>query len=184
MNSPNTDLSTFNNSWYKPGGNAISRFLWYQFSSVFVNSRFPFSGFKAFLLRLFGAKIGRGVVIKPNVNVKYPWNLEIGDHSWLGENAWIDNLAAVRIGSNCCISQGGFLLTGNHDFTKTSFDLIVKPIVLEDGAWVGAKSIVCPGVTLKSHAILTVGSVATHDLDAWSIYQGNPAVKVRDRKVK
>lgn len=162
----------------------ISRFLWYQFSPVFVNSRFPFSGFKVFLLRLFGAKIGRGVVIKPNVNVKYPWNLEVGDHSWLGENVWIDNLAAVRIGSNCCVSQGGFLLTGNHDFTKTSFDLIVRPIVLEDGAWVGAKSIVCPGVTLKSHAILTVGSVATYDLDAWSIYQGNPAVKVRDRKVK
>lgn len=184
MKGQKTDLSAFNNSWYKPGGNFLSRALWYWCSSVFVNSRFPFSGCKKFLLRLFGARIGKGVVIKPNVNVKYPWNLEVGDFSWIGEHAWIDNLAPVKIGSNCCISQGGFLLTGNHDFSKPAFDLMVKPIVLEDGTWVGAKSVVCPGVTLKSHAVLAVGSVATSDLDAWSIYQGNPAVKVRERQMK
>ncbi len=184
MNNVPTNLSQYNNSWFKPGGNFISRALWYRLSSVFVNSRFPFSGFKIFLLRLFGAKIGNGVVIKPNVNIKYPWNLEVGDYSWIGEHAWIDNLVAVKIGSNCCISQGGFLLTGNHDYTKPTFDLIVKQIVLEDGSWVGAKAIVCPGVTMKSHSILSVGSVATSDLDAWAIYQGNPAVKVKDRQSK
>lgn len=162
----------------------VSRVLWYRLCSVFVNSRFPFSGFKIFLLRLFGAKIGKGCVVKPNVNVKYPWNLRIGDYTWIGEHAWIDNLTTVTIGSNCCISQGGFLLSGNHDYSKNTFDLIVKPIVLEDGAWVGAKAVVCPGVTMKTHSILSVGAVATGDLEEWSIYQGNPAVKVRDRVTK
>ncbi|HTF03301.1 MAG TPA: WcaF family extracellular polysaccharide biosynthesis acetyltransferase [Bacteroidia bacterium] len=184
MKQENTDLSRYNNSWFKPGGSVISRALWYRLSSVFVNSRFPFSGFKKFLLRLFGAKIGKGVVVKPNVNIKYPWNLEVGDYTWIGEHAWIDNLTWVRIGNNCCISQGGFLLTGNHDYAKPTFDLVVKPIVLEDGAWVGAKSVVCPGVTMKTHAVLSVGSIATSDLEPWAIYQGNPAVKVKDRESK
>lgn len=184
MKGPKTDLSAFNNNWYNPGGNVFSRACWFWCNSVFVNSRFPFSGFKKFVLRLFGAKIGKGVVIKPNVNVKYPWNLVVGDHSWIGENVWIDNLDKVNIGANCCISQGAFLLTGNHDYSKPAFDLIIKPIVLEDGAWVGAKSVVCPGVTVKSHAVLAVGSVATSNLEEWSIYQGNPALKVRDREMK
>ena len=181
MKQENTDLSLYDNRWFKPGAGIFKRALWYWFNSVFVNSRFPFSGFKLFLLRLFGAEIGTGCVVKPNVNVKYPWNLRIGNHTWIGECAWIDNLTTVTIGSNCCISQGGFLLTGNHDYSSKKFDLIVKPIVLEDGAWVGAKAVVCPGVTMKSHAVLAVGSVATSDLEAWTIYQGNPAVKVKDR---
>jgi putative colanic acid biosynthesis acetyltransferase WcaF len=143
----------------------------------------PFSPFKVFLLRIFGAKIGKGVNIKPKVNIKYPWNLTIGDYSWIGEEVWIDNLGPISIGKSCCISQGAMLLCGNHDFKKITFDLIVKPIVLEDGAWVGAKSVVCPGVTLNQNSILAVGSVATIDLKENSIYQGNPAVKVKDRTI-
>jgi len=77
------------------------------------------------------------VVFKPSINVKYPWKLEIGDHSWIGEGAWLDSLAPIRIGSNCCISQGVYFCTGNHDWTDPAFGLIVKPIVIEDGAWVG-----------------------------------------------
>lgn len=174
----------YNNSWYKPGRNFLVRALWYRVSSLFVNSRFPFSGFKIFLLRLFGAKIGKGCCVKPNVNIKYPWNLTVGNHTWIGEYAWIDNLTKVTIGNNCCISQGGYLLTGNHDYRGPKFELIVRPVTMEDGSWVGAKAIVCPGVTLRSHAILAVGSVATSSLDEWSIYQGNPAVKVRERVTK
>ncbi len=76
------------------------------------------------------------------------------------------------------------LLTGNHDFSIASFDLITKPITLEDGAWIGASAIVCPGITVKSHAVLTVGSIATKDLDPYCIYQGNPAIKIKDRVIK
>lgn len=176
-----TDLSIYNNSWYNPGP-ALKRFCWYWVNIIFFKTGlFPFYGLKRFWLRIFGAKIGTGVLIKPFVNIKYPWLLEMGDHIWIGEQVWIDNLGKVKIGNNVCLSQGAFLLTGNHDFTKLSFDLIVKPITLEEGVWIGANAIVCPGVICNSHAVLAVGSVATSNLDGYSIYSGNPAVKIKDR---
>ena len=180
-----TDLSTYDNESYNPGKNVLIRLLWY-FTNVlfFINPLNPISSLKVFLLRLFGAKVGKGVIIKPSVNIKFPWKLTIGDYSWIGEKSWIDNLDDVVIGKHCCISQGAMLLCGNHNFKSPGFDLMVKPIVLEDGAWVGAFSIVAPGVTLKSHSVLAVNSVGTRDLDEYSIYQGNPAVKVKDRKIE
>lgn len=177
-----TDLSLYNNTWYNPGGGTLKCVLWYFINILFfINPLNPFSGIKVRLLHLFGAKIGKGVVIKPRVNIKYPWNLSIGDYSWIGENVWIDNLAMVSIGSNVCISQGAMLLCGNHDYKRPTFDLMVKPIVIEDGAWIGAQSTVCPGVTMHSHSVLAVGSVASKDLMPFSIYRGNPAVKVAER---
>jgi putative colanic acid biosynthesis acetyltransferase WcaF len=108
----------------------------------------------------------------------------VGDNVWIGEYTWIDNLTTVDIQNNVCISQGALLLCGNHHYKKPSFDLIVGKITLEEGAWVGAKAVVCPGVTLKSHSMLTVGSVATRSLEAYTINQGNPAVKIKDRVLK
>ncbi len=96
-----TDLSKYNNSWYQPGGNMLSRICWYFINILFfMNPLNPLSGLKVFLLRLFGAKVGKGVVIKPGVNIKYPWLLSIGDYTWIGERVWIDNLAKVTIGRN------------------------------------------------------------------------------------
>lgn len=178
-----TDLSRYDNSWYHPGGK-IKRLAWY-FTNVlfFINPLNPFSGIKVCLLRLFGARIGTGVTVKPCVNVKYPWLLEVGDYSWIGENVWIDNLAKVKIGNNVCISQGAMLLCGNHNYKKTTFDLMIGEITLEDGSWIGAQSVVCPGVTVHTHAVLSVGSVACRDLEAYGVYQGSPAVKVRGRVI-
>lgn len=179
------DKSKFNNSWYKPGGGSVKRFVWYYVNLLFfANSFLPFYGIKALLLKAFGARIGKRPIIKPGVNIKYPWFLEMGDYVSIGENVWIDNLGEVSFGNHSTVSQGAMLVTGNHDFKKESFDLIVKGIVLEEGSWVGARSVVCPGVTLKSHSVLAVGSVATKDLDSYSIYQGNPAVKIRSRVLK
>lgn len=179
-----TDLSVYNNNWFKKeiGASFAKQTCWYFVNVLFfINPLFPFSGVKRMLLRLFGAQIGRGVVIKPSVNIKYPWKLNIGDYSWIGEKVWIDNLAEIKIGANTCISQGAMLLTGNHDYSKSAFDLIVKPITLEEGVWIGAQALVCPGVYCKSHAVLSAKSVATKDLDAFTIYQGNPAIAVRER---
>ena len=102
---------------------------------------------------------------------------------WLGLK-WIDNLDSVIIGDHCCVSQGALLICGNHDYTKITFDLVVKPIVLEDGVWIGAKSVVCPGVVARTHAILTAGSTISKDMQAYSIYRGNPAEKVKSRDIK
>ncbi|RZM03351.1 MAG: colanic acid biosynthesis acetyltransferase WcaF, partial [Pedobacter sp.] len=96
------DLSTYNNSWYKPGP-LLKRVAWHILSGIFFRTGlFPVYGVKRSLLRIFGAKIGKGLVIKPFVNIKYPWLLEIGDHCWLGEQVWIDNLAQITIGNNVC----------------------------------------------------------------------------------
>ncbi len=180
-----TDLSKYNNSSYNPGKNVIVRILWYYINIIFFKNSFNTLNFtKVFLLKLFGAKIGQGVVIKPSVNIKYPWRLQIGNHVWIGENAWIDNLADVKIGDNCCISQGAMLLTGSHDYSKTTFDVITGEIILEDGVWIGAKSIVYPDIICKSHSLLGVNSVATKKLDPYFIYHGNPAVKISKRTVK
>ena len=178
------DNTRFDNSWFTPGGGSIRRFCWYFVNVLFfINPLNPLVRPKRWLLRLFGAKIGVGVIIKPGVNIKYPWRLQIGDHSWIGERVWIDNLADVRIGKHCCLSQGAMLLTGNHDYSKTSFDLMVKPIILEDGVWLGAKSIFAPRVTCASHAFLSLYAVATKDLDPYTIYQGNPAERIKNRLI-
>jgi putative colanic acid biosynthesis acetyltransferase WcaF len=178
------DLSTYNNDWYNPGAGAIKRSLWY-FTNVlfFINPLNPVSSVKVWLLRLFGAKVGKGVMIKPSVNIKYPWLLEIGDYVWVGEEVWIDNLTLVRIGNHVSLSQGAMLLTGSHDYKKPNFDLMVSEILIEEGAWIGAKATVCPGVTCGTHCVLAVGSVATHTLEAYTIYQGNPAVPKRTRQI-
>ena len=178
-----TDLSSYkkNNLHF---GSIFRRFIWYYFNIIFFKSSlFPFNIIKVYLLKIFGAKIGTGVIIKPNVNIKYPWNLIIGNHVWIGENVWIDCLDKVTIKDHSCISQGAMLLCGNHNYSSSTFDLITQPIILEEGVWIGAKSIVSPGVKAFSHAVLSVGSVATKNLDAFSIYQGNPATKIRERVI-
>ena len=175
------DLSTYNNNWYKPGG-AVKRILWYYTNLVFFKSGwFPFYGFKVFLLKLFGAKIGQGVLIKPFVNIKYPWFLTIGNNVWIGEDVWIDNLAQVTIGDNVCISQGALLLTGSHDYQRSTFDLIIKAIIIENAVWICAKAVVCAGVTCHTQSIVTAGSVVTKNCEANIVYKGNPALKIKTR---
>jgi putative colanic acid biosynthesis acetyltransferase WcaF len=132
-------------------------------------------------LRAFGARIGVGVTIKPQVKITFPWKLTIGDHVWLGEECWLLNLERIVIGSNVCISQRAFVCTGSHNYKSLTFDLIVKPVTLEDGCWIGASAWVGPGVIVGTHAVLTARSVASNNLEPYGIYRGNPAVFLRPR---
>ena len=178
------EFRLFNNSWYNPGPK-FKIILWYFINVLFfLNPLNPFSGLKVLILRFFGAKIGKKVLIKPNVNIKYPWKLIVGDYSMIGEKVWIDNLDFVVIGNNVCVSQGALILSGNHNYNKVSFDLMIGKITLEDGVWICANSVVCSGVLCRSHAVLSVNSVATSNLDPYSIYSGTPAVKIRERIFK
>lgn len=177
-----TNLSLYNNAPYRPDGSKLKRIAWFYINAVlFKTSMLPISRVKVFLLRLFGAEIGKGVVIKPCVNIKQPGLLRIGDHCWIGEQVWIDNLVMVTLGNHVCLSQGVLLLTGSHNYKLPAFDLITGSIVLEDGVWVGAGAIVNQGITLASHAVLSAGAVATKNLGAYGVYQGNPARMVRSR---
>ncbi len=165
------------------GASVYKQFLWYYVSClVFRSGLMPSSSVLVFILKCFGAKIGKDVRIKPYIYIKYPWKLTVGNHSWLAE-CFIENLDEVIIGNNCCISQNATLMTGNHNYKKTSFDLITKPIILENGVWVGANATVCPGVLCKTHSVLTMGAIATKNLEAYSIYSGTPAVKIKDRVI-
>lgn len=176
------DLSTFSTRDFDRGAGRLKELLWVVVSlGLFRLCPLKLSGLKCAVLRWFGARVGRGVVIKPEVKITFPWKLTVGDHAWLGEECWLLNLAPIEIGSHACISQRAFLCTGNHDYTSPSFDLVTKPIRVEQGAWIGAAAFVGPGVTVGSHAVLAAGSVATKDLDANWIYRGNPAEKVRER---
>lgn len=182
MNHTKVDLSGFTTGSFDKGAGKVKIALWYMVNALIVRAAWnPFMGLKIALLRAFGANIGKGLVIKNEVRIKSPWFLTIGDNCWLGERCWIDNLERVTIGSNVCISQGAMLLTGNHDYKISTMPYRNAPVIVEDGAWIGAGSIVCPGVTVHENAVLTVGSVATTSLEANGIYQGNPASKVRER---
>jgi len=165
------------------GRSALTELAWMVVQALFVSSFLPGSGHRRFLLRLFGAAIGQKVVLKPGIRVKFPWRLSIGDHSWIGEHAWIDNLAPVTIGNDCCVSQGAYLCTGSHDWTSSSFGLITRPITLEPGAWVAARAVVGPGVTVGRGAVLGLGSVATRDLKPWTVYAGVPATPIKQRAI-
>lgn len=179
------DLSAFSAASFDKGAGALKIMAWYMVNALVVRASWnPFMGMKVALLRAFGAKIGKGLVIKNNVIVKSPWFLEIGDHCWLGEQCWIDNLDRVKIGNNVCISQGALLLTGNHDYKDAAMPYRNAPITIEDGAWIGAKAVVCAGVTVHENAILTVGGMVSKDMDANGIYQGVPAVKIRERIIE
>lgn len=177
------------NKLYKPtlkiGRGKFIQISWYFVNILFfANPLVTSSKIKSFLLRLFGANIGNGVVIKPSVKIKFPWKLKIGDDTWVGENVWIDNLFQVTIGDNVCISQGSLLLTGSHDHTKEAFDFIANEIVIENGVWIGAKSIVAGGVICKSHSILGINGVAETNLEPYLIYKGNPAIPVFKRNIE
>lgn len=181
-----TRLDQYDNKWYarEIGAGYIKRLLWYIVNTFFFSTKlFPLNGLKVLFLRIFGAKVGAGIIIKPSVNIKYPWKLEIGNHCWIGEGVWIDSLAKVRLGDHVCLSQGAMLLTGNHNYKSPAFDLMLGEILLENGVWIGARAVVCPGIVAHDHAVLTVGSVATTDLDAKGIYQGNPALKRKEREI-
>lgn len=182
---PKADLSRFNNAHYPLGAGIIKRTLWYFVNVLFfINPLFPFRSPKPVLLRLFGAKVGKGVVIHPGVNIKFPWKLSIGDHVWIGQRAWLDNIDQLTIHSNVVISQGAMLILGSHDYKKVDYPTMAGPVVLEEGSWVGARALVLGGVTLKSHALLAAGSVTSKSLNAYMIYRGNPAVAVRERMME
>jgi len=183
MNAPaSVNLADFDNSAFKRGRSALVEAAWMIVSAMIFRHSIPVSSsLKAAVLRAFGSTIGSRVVIKPSVQIKFPWKLIVGSDVWIGEHVWIDNLDSVIIGSNVCISQGAMLLCGSHDYKDARFSLITRPIAIEDGAWICARSIVGPGVTVGTNAVLAAGSVATKDLGANGVYQGNPAELKRGR---
>ena len=176
------DLARYDNSWYSPGRSALIRSLWFFLGLPILRSSLnPSSALKRGLLRMFGAKLGKNVVLKPGVVVKYPWLLTVGENSWIGEGVCFDNVAQIDVGANVSISQAVYLCTGNHDWSDPGFRLVLGPIVIKSGAWLCLRSTICPGVTIGERAVVCAGSVVTRDIPAEEVHAGNPARFIRLR---
>lgn len=175
-------LNQYTTGDYTPGASLLKQLLWFFLGDSLVQSNLiPFSNFKVWILRGFGARIGRGVRIKPGVKVKFPWRLTVGNYCWIGEDAWLDNVAPIALEDHVCLSQGVYLCTGNHDWSDPSFQLIHASIYIEAGSWIAARAIVGPGVTIGQGATLCLGSVASRSLEPMTIYAGNPALPIKKR---
>ena len=170
-------LDCYLTSNFDRGASPLKEGLWWVVRSLLFASWVPLpSIFKVTALRLFGAKVGKGVVIRSRVNISFPWRLSIGDHVWLGDEVLILSLAAVTIASHVCISQRAFLCTGSHRFRSESFDLVTKPITVEEGCWIAACVFIGPGVTLHRMSICSAGAVVLRDAGPNQLLSGNPAM--------
>jgi putative colanic acid biosynthesis acetyltransferase WcaF len=154
--------------------------LWMLAKCLFFLNPVPWpSSLRVMLLRAFGAKIGQGVVIRSQVNVSFPWRLEIGDDVWIGEEVLILSLAQVTLGSDICLSQRAFLCTGSHQFQGPNFDLVTKPIVVRSKSWVAAQVFIAPGVEIGEGSMVAAGSVVLENVPPKSLVRGNPATLVK-----
>jgi putative colanic acid biosynthesis acetyltransferase WcaF len=151
---------------------------------LFFQNAFPWpSTLRCALLRMFGAKIGRDVVIRANVNISFPWRLRIGDHVWIGEDVGILTLAPVTIEPNVCISQRAYLCTGSHDFRREDFKLRVAPITVRERSWIAASSFIAPGVAIGPDAVVSAGSVVSENVAPGTLVRGNPATVVYETRI-
>lgn len=150
--------------------------LWVAVKALFFLTPVPWpSAWRAQLLRAFGARIGRGVVIRNFVNITYPWRFEAGDFVWLGDEAMILSLAPVVLKSNVCVSQRAFLCTGSHAFRAPAFDLLTKAITVHERSWIAAQAFVAPGVEIGPDSMVCAGSIVLASVAAGTVVAGNPA---------
>jgi putative colanic acid biosynthesis acetyltransferase WcaF len=146
--------------------------LWFPFQHLIFKSAFLPSAVRPVLLELFGASIGRRVFIRRGVRVHFPWNLQIGDDCWIGEEVWFINHEKIKIGSNVCISQRSIICSGGHDYRSASLEYAHKPIEIKDGAWVCLDAKVLPGVTIGECSVVSAGEVARKSVPDYSMLIG------------
>jgi len=159
----------------------VVQLWWLVQATLFACSPQFFYSWRNFLLRLFGAKIGSNVIIRPSVKVTYPWKLIVKDNAWVGDNAELYTLGNITIGKNAVVSQKSYLCTGSHDYQSVAFDIYAKPIVIEDEAWVATDVFIAPGVTIGKGAVIGSRSSVYKDMPEGMICIGNPAMPIKSR---
>lgn len=165
-------------------GNRMRRGLWGIFYLVFFRySPKPFHRWRSFLLQLFGAKVGKGVHIYPGVKIWAPWNLELGDECGVANGANLYSQDKIKLGYRAVVSQGSYICTGSHDYTKSGHPLITAPIMIGDKAWVAAEVFIHPGVKIGEGAVIGARSVVTKDMPSWMVCAGHPCKPLRERTI-
>lgn len=175
-------LDLYNQSNYSRGRGGITVLIWWFIQgTLFRFSIHNMYGWRRFLLRLFGANIGKNVQIRSSAKFTYPWKVEIGDYSWIGNNVEFYSLDNIQVGNHCIVSQNSYLCTGSHDLQDPTFSLITKPIIIKDGAWVASDVFVYPGVIIHEMAVAGARSTVTKDIPANEIHAGSPAKFLKER---
>ena len=159
-------LDQFTGAGYDKGRPPSAQILWLLVSGLVVRRWWCPMALRLTILKAFGARLGRGVIIRTDVKIHWPWKLVVGDHSWIGEEAWILNLEPVTIGSQVCISQQALLCTGSHDRSSVTFEFDNAPIEISDGAWVATRATILRGVTVGEDAVVGAGAVIAKDVPA------------------
>ena len=159
----------------------IVQLWWFTDFFFFKPSPQIMYGWRRFLLRLFGAKIGKSVIIRPSVTITYPWKISIGDYSWIGDNVELYSLGEIEIGKNVVISQKSYLCAASHNYTKEDFPIWSKKITIEDECWLATDVYVAPGVTIGNGTVVGARSSVFKNLPAARICFGNPATVIRKR---
>lgn len=157
---------------------------WFVQSTLFALSPQILYGWRRFLLRLFGAKVGKKVLIRPSVKITYPWKVKIGDYSWIGDNCDLYSLGDIIIGNNVALAHNVYLCTGTHDFNSPTFDILAFPIIIEDEVWLPNDVFIGPGVTVHKGCVVGARSSVWEDLPEGMICYGNPAKPIKKREIK
>ncbi|URT73441.1 putative colanic acid biosynthesis acetyltransferase [Cytobacillus firmus] len=176
------NLANYSQHNYSRGKNGLYILLWW----IIQGTLFKFSihnmySWRNFLLKIFGANIGKSVKVRATAKFTYPWKVSIGDYSWIGDNVQFYSLDEITVGSHCVISQESYLCTGSHNIKDPNFGLITKPIVVKNGAWVASDVFIYPGVTINEMAVVGARSTVTKDIPANEVHVGSPAKFVKNR---
>ena len=175
-------LNTFKLPKNFRGRNAFVVQLWWLVQALFFKPSPQFLyGFRRFLLRLFGAKIGKKVIIRPSAQITYPWKVTIGDYSWIGDEVVLYSLGEIEIGANTVISQKSYICTGSHDYLQIDFPIFAKKITIKDECWLATDVFVAPGITIDKGTVVGSRSSVYKDLPGNKICIGNPAQIIKNR---
>lgn len=162
--------------------NRLARVIWgFTYIILFKYTPKPLHSWRSFLLRCFGAKVGKGVHVYPKVLIWAPWNIEIGDETGIANGVMLYSQGKILIGNRVVISQGSHLCTGTHDYTKMGFPLYTKPIKIGDFAWLAAEVFVHPGIEIKEGCVIGARAVITKNMPAWMVCSGNPCSAIKER---
>ena len=178
-------LNTFKLPQNFRGRNAFVVQLWWLVQSIlFSNSPQFMYGFRRFLLRLFGAKIGKDVIIRPTVRITYPWKVSIGDYSWIGDDVVLYSLGEIEIGNNVVVSQKSYICAASHDYLKSNFPIFAQKVTIKDECWLATDVFVAPGITIHRGTVVGSRSSVYKDLPENKVCMGNPAKIIRERKIE
>lgn len=162
--------------------NRLLRLFWEVFAAIFFHpSPRPFHGWRRMILRLFGAKVGKGVHVYPGAKIWAPWNLDLADECGIAKGAILYTQGVIRIGKRAVVSQGAHLVTGTHDYTLAGFPLTTSPIYIGDHAWIAAEAFIHPGIRIGDGCVVGARSVVTKDLPDWSVCAGHPCKPIKQR---